>query len=206
MSELAPRKRTLSETDTHPSQRVEREAFRLRVPVGTRAASTRGASVDRPGRAPVLSAMLAAMLLSVAWAPTPLSRVAVAARAPLPRMDYGDGYYIAAAPGSLPDNVFEVTLKRPLGIQFEEDGPIIGKNGVSVIGVVDGGNAAKDGTVQAGDKLVGVTAVQFIGSKWERKMFDARKWDFDTVVDAIGSNEEKFDIYDVVLQLERTSS
>ena len=28
-------------------------------------------------------------------------------------------------------------------------------------------------------------------------MFDCRKWDFDTVVDAIGSNEPKFECYDV---------
>ena len=47
-----------------------------------------------------------------------------------------------------------------------------------------------------------MTAVKYIGSKWERQMFDTRKWDFDTVVDAIGSNDEKFDIYDVVLQFE----
>mgnify|MGYP001178959626 CR=1 FL=1 len=95
-----------------------------------------------------------------------------------------------------------ITLKKPLGIQFEEDGPIVGKSGVVAIGVVDGGSAKKDGTVKPGDKLVGVTAVKYIGSKWERQMFDTRKWDFDTVVDAIGSNDEKFDIYDVVLQFE----
>ena len=32
------------------------------------------------------------------------------------------------------------------------------------------------------------------------QMFDSTKMDFDTVVDAIGSNEPKFDCYDVVLQ------
>ena len=128
---------------------------------------------------------------------------AVASRAISPRMDYGDAFYQCAAAGSLPADVFEVTLEKPLGIQFEEDGPNFGKNGVSVIGVVDGGSAIKDGTVQEGDKLVGVTAIRFQGSKWERDMFDARKWDFDTVVDAIGSNEPKFECYDVVLQFKR---
>ena len=90
-------------------------------------------------------------------------------------------------------------------MQFEEDGPIIGKSGVSVIGVVVGGNAKKDGTVKEGDKLVGVTAVKYVGAKWERQMFDTRKWDFDTVVDAIGSNSDQFQIYDVVLQFESKS-
>lgn len=34
-------------------------------------------------------------------------------------------------------------------------------------------------------------------------MFDCSRWKFDTVVDAIGSNNEKFDCEDVVLQLRR---
>ena len=34
-------------------------------------------------------------------------------------------------------------------------------------------------------------------------MFDCRKWSFDTVVDAIGSNEEKFVSDFVLLQFER---
>ena len=34
-------------------------------------------------------------------------------------------------------------------------------------------------------------------------MFDCTKWGFDTVVDAIGSNEEKFECYDVILQFSR---
>ena len=66
-----------------------------------------------------------------------------------------------------------------------------------------GSNVAVDGKVEVGDKLIGVTAIQFIGSKWERKLFDCRKWGFETVVDAIGSNEEKFISDYVILQLER---
>lgn len=72
--------------------------------------------------------------------------------------------------------------------------------------VVRSGNAARDGTVAVGDKLVGITAVQFIGAKWERQMFNTEKWGFDTVVDAIGSNDDKFDIFDVVLQFSRPVS
>ena len=145
-------------------------------------------------------------LVTLAWTAhvTPPLAAARTARAVSPLMEYGDAFYQSAPPGSLPDDVYEVTLRKPLGIMFEEDGPIVGKSGVSCIGLVEGGSADKDGTVKEGDKLVGVTAVRFVGSKWERDMFDTRKWDFDTVVDAIGSNEEKFECYDVVLQFQRT--
>ena len=34
-------------------------------------------------------------------------------------------------------------------------------------------------------------------------MFPCAKWGFDTVVDAIGSNEPKFECEDVILQFER---
>ena len=81
-------------------------------------------------------------------------------------MEYGDNFYVGATE-PLPDNVYEVAIERPLGIQFEEDGPNPGKNGVSVMDVVDGSNAAKTGKVQIGDKLVGVTAVQFVGAKYD---------------------------------------
>jgi C-terminal processing protease CtpA/Prc len=117
-------------------------------------------------------------------------------------MEFGDKFYTGATE-PLPDGVFEVAIERPLGIQFEEVGPVIGKSGVSVIAVVDDSNAAKQGDVQVGDKLVGVTAIQFVGAKWERKMFSCAKWGFDTVVDAIGSNEPKFECSDVILQFER---
>ena len=118
------------------------------------------------------------------------------------RADYGDNFYIGTD-GPLPEGVFEVAIEKPLGIQFEEKGPVIGKSGVKVIGLVDGGNAKKCGKVEAGDELVGVTAIQYVGSKWERKMFDCSKWGFDTVVDAIASNEPKFDCVDVILQFSR---
>lgn len=129
----------------------------------------------------------------------------------------GDNCYEGALE-PLPDNVYEVLIERPLGIGFEEDGPIVGKSGVSVTQIVEDSNAAKgtqvlqnvngsnvavSGKVEIGDKLIAVTAIRFVGSKWERELFNCRKWSFDTVVDAIGSNQEKFISDHVILQLER---
>ena len=42
-------------------------------------------------------------------------------------------------------------------------------------------------------------------AKWERRMLPARKFDFDTAVGAIGSNERKWNCDDVVLMFERPS-
>ena len=105
-------------------------------------------------------------------------------------MEYGDNCYEGALE-PLPENVYEVSIQRPLGIGFEECGPIVGMSGVQVNQIVEQGNAWKgkqvlanvggsnvavDGKVAIGDKLIGVTAIQFISAKWERKMFDCRKW------------------------------
>ena len=89
---------------------------------------------------------------------------------------------------------YEVALARPLGIVFEEIGTAAQPQGVKVIDV--GGNAAASGKVSVGDVLVGVTAVRYIGGEYlgkarpERDIFPASQMDFDTVVDAISSNEE----------------
>ena len=89
---------------------------------------------------------------------------------------------------------YEVALARPLGIVFEEIGTAAQPRGVKVIDV--GGNAAASGKVSVGDVLVGVTAVRYIGGEYlgkarpERDIFPAGQMDFDTVVDAISSNEE----------------
>jgi hypothetical protein len=89
---------------------------------------------------------------------------------------------------------YEVALARPLGIVFEEIGTAAQPMGVKVIDV--GGNAAASGKVSVGDVLVGVTAVRYIGGEYlgkarpERDIFPAGQMDFDTVVDAISSNEE----------------
>ena len=69
-------------------------------------------------------------------------------------------------------------------------------------------NAAKDGGVGVGDVLVGVTAVRYIGGDYlgkarpERDIFPADAMDFDTVVDAISSNEEP-ECKDVILRFRK---
>ena len=92
------------------------------------------------------------------------------------------------------DYDYEVALARPLGIVFEEIGTAAQPRGVKVIDL--SGNAAASGKVSVGDVLVGVTAVRYIGGEYlgkarpERDIFPASQMDFDTVVDAISSNEE----------------
>lgn len=100
----------------------------------------------------------------------------------------------------LPKGAYEVRLPRPCGIMFEEIEP---NRGVYVQGLVEGGNASKEGTLREGDILVGVTAIQISGAKWERRLIPARKFGFDLAVDAIGSNEEKWGCSDVILLVER---
>jgi hypothetical protein len=101
---------------------------------------------------------------------------------------------------TIPKGVYEVSLTRPLGIIFEEID--IGK-GVYVQDLIEDGLAARQGKIQVGDILLGVTAVKIVGAKWERRMIPARKFDFDTTVGAIGSNEAKWGCDDVVLMFER---
>jgi hypothetical protein len=142
-----------------------------------------------------------------------------------PRMEFGDAFYMGynyegtygPQPGdpilptegdtwtpALPERWVEVALRTPLGIKFEENDA---KNsGVYVLDLVEDGNAAKSGLIAPGDQLVGVTGVRIMGGKYERIMCDCRKWDFDTVVDAITSNEPKFNCQDVLLRFEHPSS
>lgn len=69
-----------------------------------------------------------------------------------------------------------------------------------MVDLVEGGNAQQmGGTIQKGDVLVGVTAVKVVGAKWERRLIPAKDLSFDTVVGAIGSNDEKWGCDDVVL-------
>lgn len=97
---------------------------------------------------------------------------------------------------TFPKGVYEVSMVKPLGIIFEEID--IGK-GVYVVDLVEGGNAEQMGTIKRGDVLVGITAVKVIGAKWERRLIPAKDLSFDTVVGAIGSNDEKWGCEDVVL-------
>jgi len=109
------------------------------------------------------------------------------------------------------EDQYEVALARPLGIVFEEIAPLgAAPAGVKVIEVSEGSNAAKAGCVAVGDVLVGVTAVRYPGSAYlgaakpERDIFPAHEMNFDTVVEAIGSNEPP-ECDDVILRLRRAA-
>jgi hypothetical protein len=101
---------------------------------------------------------------------------------------------------NLPKGVYEVPLAKPCGIIFEE---IDVNRGVYIADLVEGGNAAKQGILQKGDVLVGVTAIRVAGAKWERRLLPARNFGFDLVVNAIGSNEQKWGCNNVILMAER---
>lgn len=101
---------------------------------------------------------------------------------------------------SIPKGVYEVSMTKPLGIVFEE---IEARKGVFVQDLVEGGLADLQGKVQVGDILVAVTAVKIVGAKYERRLIPARKFDFDTAVGAIGSNQPKWGCNDVILMFER---
>ena len=105
---------------------------------------------------------------------------------------------------ALPEGWIEVALPTPLGIMFEENGSG-GRVGVQVVDLVQDGNAARSKLIGPGDQLVGVTGVRIMGGKYERLMCDCRKWDFDTVVDAISSNTAKYDCKDVILRFQKAS-
>lgn len=99
-----------------------------------------------------------------------------------------------------PTGVYEVRLRKPLGIVFEE---IEMGKGLYVKELVTGGNAASQGDVKEGDVLVGITAVKVVGAKYERRLIPARNFDFDTMVGAVESNDSRFNCQDVVLAFER---
>jgi len=100
----------------------------------------------------------------------------------------------------LPKGVYEVKLATPCGILFEEIEP--GK-GVYVQDLVEGYSAERQGVIQKDDVLVGITAIQIAGAKWERRMLPCRYFGFDMVVGAIGSNEPKWGCDNVVMLMER---
>jgi hypothetical protein len=100
----------------------------------------------------------------------------------------------------IPPGVHEVRLSSPLGIVFEE---IESGKGLYVQDLVEDGNAAREGTVQIGDILLGITAVKVVGAKYERRLIPARKFDFDTMVGAVQSNSPKWGCDDVMIMVER---
>mmetsp|Transcript_41634 Transcript_41634/g.96264 ORF Transcript_41634/g.96264 Transcript_41634/m.96264 type:complete len:215 (+) Transcript_41634:150-794(+) len=94
-------------------------------------------------------------------------------------------------PNDMNDGVYEVILRKPLGIVFEENVPGAAE-GVRVVELVEGGNADLSGAIAPGDVLVGVTGIRVGDVKFERQMICAEDLDFDTVMSAIGSNIEKW--------------
>lgn len=113
---------------------------------------------------------------------------------------------------------YTVRLVKPLGIQFEENTPGEAE-GVTVAGLVEGGNAELDGRVCVGDTLVKVSAVQFAGqsalvslgggqqfTSFTRELIPCTNMDFDTIMGAIGSNEGRYGYTDVVLELRKTDN
>ena len=131
------------------------------------------------------------------------------------QVNFGDdlnSYWGAAAfletfgePVPMNDGVYEVILRRPLGLVFEEVVPDLPK-GVRVCEVLEGGNAANCGTpIGVGDELVAATGVKIQGAKWERQLVGTQTLDFDTIMSCIGSNEEKWGCTDVVLHLKRAA-
>ena len=116
--------------------------------------------------------------------------------------------------------LIKTTIKKPLGLVLEE-----GKDGgVLVAEVAVGGNAEKSGAdVQVGDIVVGTSAVvlkkdaasgeyeregygQTPYTNWETIEFDCNGQTFDTVMAAIGSNNERWGIRTVTLTLLRKKS
>ena len=109
-------------------------------------------------------------------------------------------------PLPLKEGVYEVILDKPMGIVFEETVPNAPK-GVRVAEVLEGSNAAAAATpIGVGDELVAVTGVKVVGAKHERMLVPAQELDFDTIMSAIGSNEQKWGCPDVILQLKRAPS
>ena len=84
---------------------------------------------------------------------------------------------------------------------FEELDPNFAR-GVKVLELVEGGNAQKSGAVQAEDLLVGVSAVRFVGAKFERNV----RRDEDGLRHGgrrHRENEEKWNCNEVFLQFKR---
>jgi hypothetical protein len=104
----------------------------------------------------------------------------------------------------LPKGVYEVKIKKPLGIAFEEVAPDAPK-GVVVDYLVEDGNAALNGVVQPGDILIAATACKEFGPRFERKLVPTLDMEFDIIMGAIGSNQPRWKAYDVVMQFMRPS-
>lgn len=113
------------------------------------------------------------------------------------------------------DQRFSVTLRKPMGMVLAE-----GKNGeVFVESLVEGGNAAEEGSIQVGDVVRQTRAYVLKEGKsgeYAKRghgarpfedyipiMFDCDGEDFKTVMAAIASNNERWGIFEVELSLSR---
>lgn len=111
-----------------------------------------------------------------------------------------------------------VRLRRPLGIVFEEVVPGEAE-GVVVADIVEGSNAWLDGRILVGDRLKQCSAVVMGGesalltvgggsqfTNWQRELIPCAKMDFDTIMNAIESNNGRLGYTDVVMVFERTEN
>eukprot|EP01023_Acetabularia_acetabulum_P044172 TRINITY_DN4427_c0_g1_i1.p3 TRINITY_DN4427_c0_g1~~TRINITY_DN4427_c0_g1_i1.p3 ORF type:complete len:159 (+),score=14.84 TRINITY_DN4427_c0_g1_i1:47-523(+) len=111
--------------------------------------------------------------------------------------------------------LLQLTVKKPLGLILAEND----SKQVFVDEIVPEGNAQKDGRIQQGDVLVGCSAVVLKKGKegqyeeegyaarpytnWEKVEFDCEGQDFDTVMSAISSNNERWGFNTVDLKFKR---
>jgi NADH dehydrogenase FAD-containing subunit len=88
---------------------------------------------------------------------------------------------------------------------FEEVEPV-GYAGVKVTSLLTGGKGDQCKKIQVGDKLKYTTAIKFISgsSNYKVVVVDCRGLDFDTIVSAIGSNQERFGVDGVELTFSRS--
>jgi len=104
----------------------------------------------------------------------------------------------------------EYTVKLglpPLGIVFE-DVSSGSPSGVRVVALTTGGQGERCGKIEVGDQLKSSSAVQFRpgSSKFDIVDVDCTKFDFDTVISALTSNNERFGCNSVDLTFIRSTN
>lgn len=116
----------------------------------------------------------------------------------------------------VPSQQLTLTIKKPLGLVLAEQKP---SGEVVVEEIVKGGNADATGQVHVGDVVAKTSAIvlksgqegsyeregygQRVYDNWETIEFDCEGQDFNTVMAAIGSNNERWGIKTVTLTLRR---
>ncbi|EFN59382.1 hypothetical protein CHLNCDRAFT_137860 [Chlorella variabilis] len=160
---------------------------------------------------PPATLRLAPAPAAVLLRPAAARRQRVAARQP-----------VASAEGATDVNTIKLTLRKPLGLVLAEREQPGGAAQVFVEEIVAGGNAAKDGQVQVGDVLTRCSAVLLKAGKegefqreghgqrpydnFEQVWFDCSGKKFDTVMAALGSNSERWGIFNIQLEFQRSES